>query len=376
MPLDVFPEDWAILRQWLPSDLAERAKTHHFLRRARGVEDAELWLRLILMHVAGGLSLEQTALRAAELGWVEISAVALFKRLRQAQAWLADLTSHLLAEQQQRLRRSDWPTKWAVRLIDATDVQEPGSTGTAWRLHYSLRLPQLVCDHLELTDGHGGEKLARFPFAPGELAVADRGYSHRAGLAHVLRAGADVLVRWQPGPCPLQTGTGEKWQPLPWLRRLPARSPREHAVFLEHGGERYALRFCAVRKSRVAAERARRKVERKAKHRGDQLAPATLEYADYVIVVCSPTATALTTVEALELYRGRWQVELAFKRLKSLLDAGHVPKKDDASARAWMQAKVLSALLLERVLWEGNFVSPWGYLLGGGGAPQPLAALS
>lgn len=376
MSLDALPEDWKILRAWLPPDLAERAKVHRFLRRSRGMNDAELWLRLILMHVAGGLSLEQTAVRAAELGWVELSAVALFKRLRQAQPWLADLTAHLLAEQQRRLGQTAWPEKWSVRLIDATDIQEPGSTGTAWRLHYSLRLPQLVCDHLELTDGRGGEKLARFAFAPGELVVADRGYSHRAGLAHVLEAGAHFLVRWQPKPCPLEDAGGAKWDPLPWLRKLPPRAAREQTAFFTHAGKRWALRFCAVRKSQLAAARARRKVERKAKHRGDDLAPETLEYADYIIVLCSPAPQTLSTAQALELYRGRWQVELAFKRLKSLLDAGHVPKRDDASARAWMQAKVLTALLLERILWEGEFVSPWGYVLGAGEPGQPLAALS
>ena len=75
---------------------------------------------------------------------------------------------------------------------------------------------------------------------------------------------------------------------------------------------------------------------------------------------------------ALTFYRGRWQIELAFKRLKSLLDAGHVPKESDASARSWMQAKILSSLLIERTLWEGEFFSPWGYGAGPGGTPESL----
>ena len=65
----------------------------------------------------------------------------------------------------------------------------------------------------------------------------------------------------------------------------------------------------------------------------------------------------------MDLYRGRWQIELVFKRLKSLLEAGHVPKSDDDSAKAWMQAKILSALLVDRVLLEGKFFSPWGFAL-------------
>ena len=62
-------------------------------------------------------------------------------------------------------------------MIDATDISEPGSTGANWRLHYSLRLPELVCDFYELTDYHGGEKLGRFVFEPGELVLVDCGYA-------------------------------------------------------------------------------------------------------------------------------------------------------------------------------------------------------
>jgi hypothetical protein len=53
-------------------------------------------------------------------------------------------------------------------------------------------------------------------------------------------------------------------------------------------------------------------------------------------------------------------VELAFKRLKTLLGMGHVPKSNDASARGWMQAKILIALLIERTILEARLFSPWG----------------
>jgi len=94
------PEEWDILRRWLPEDLAGRARQTGFMQRARGLQDAECWLRLILMHVAGGLPLQQTTVRARELGLARISSVALFKRLRQAERWLADLTHYMLADHQ------------------------------------------------------------------------------------------------------------------------------------------------------------------------------------------------------------------------------------------------------------------------------------
>lgn len=360
---DALPEDWEILRSWLPADLDERARQQGFFERARGLNDAECWLRLILMHVAGGLSLAQTVLRARELGLADVSGVALFKRLRKAQDWLQDLCQHLLGEQQRRLGQSDWPSDYRVRIIDATDVREPGCTGTDWRIHYSIRLPQLVCDHYEVSDHRGGEKLGRFRFSPRELIVADRGYSHAAGAARVLASGAALLLRWSPAVLSLKAVGGRAFPLLPRLRRLSRQAVGEWPVQFEWEGKTYDVRLCALRKSRTASERAQLKVLRTSRRKGTQVDPQSLERAQYLMVLTSLPATKFSARQALELYRCRWQVELAFKRLKSLLGAGHVPKSSDLSSRSWMQAKILTSLLLERLLWEAKVFSPWGYPL-------------
>lgn len=360
MVTDALPEEWSIIRGWLPADLDERARRHGFLQRARGLTEAERWLRLILMHVAGGLSLGQAVVRARELGLAEVSGVALFKRLRNAEGWLQDLCQYVLAEQQQRLHPRPWPQGYRLRLIDATDVQEPGSTGSAWRVHYSIRVPELMCDHYEVTDQSGGEKLGRFAFAPGELVLVDRGYSHRAGAAHVLEGGAALVVRWNPATFPVESAPGRPFKLLEHLRRLPARGAREWLVRFHWQDKSYPLRLCALRKSRTATQRARDKARRKAQRNGTQPDPQAAELAEYILVLTS-LPHRFPAGEVLELYRSRWQIELAFKRLKTLLAAGHVPKTKDRSARAWMQAKLLTALLLDRLLLEAKAFSPWGY---------------
>lgn len=363
MPNDALPEEWEILREWLPDDLNGRARTHRFFQRDRGLTDAERWLRLILMHVAGGLSLEQTVLRARELGLANVSGVALFKRLGKAEAWLRDLCQHLLAEQQQRLGQCAWPREYRVRAIDATDIEEPGSTGTDWRIHYSIRLPELICDHYELTDHTGGEKLGRFQFAKDELILADRGYSHRAGAAQVLESGAALLMRWNPAIFPVRAAGGKEFDLLGNLRRLPKRGARDWDLEFEHGGKKHPIRLCAIRKNRVAAARARTKALEKARRNGTRAQAESLELTGYILVLTTLPVGKFSASQVLELYRGRWQVELAFKRLKTLLKAGHVPKSNDQSARAWMQAKILTSLLLERLLLEAKIFSPWGYNL-------------
>ena len=59
----------------------------------------------------------------------------------------------------------------------------------------------------------------------------------------------------------------------------------------------------------------------------------------------------------------RWQIELVFKRLKSLAQLGHVPKHDDRSSRAWLYGKLLVTLLAQKLIRIGRDISPSGYPL-------------
>lgn len=364
MDEDSLTQDWETLAAYLPGDLENSARQHRFVRRTTGRHDAQMWLRLILMHTAGGLSLLQTVTRARVRGWANVSAVALHKRLRAAGPWLQALTRHIVSAQRRVLDEMPTIKGKVLRVVDATDIQEPGSTGTDWRLHYSLRLPDLACDHFELTDTHGGEKLGRFDFRPGEVVLADRGYCHRAGVAQVLDARADVVVRFVPTGFPLQDRNGRDFDVLTKCSGLKVGQQREWQAWFEHDGWLRPLRLCVLRKSQSATDEARRKLRQKARRKGQRLQEQTLQNAAYVMILTSLPALEWSTAQVLELYRSRWQIELAFKRLKSLLHAGHVPKSSDPSARAWLQAKVLTALLIESLLCDSRSFSPYSGRVG------------
>lgn len=88
----------------------------------------------------------------------------------------------------------------------------------------------------------------------------------------------------------------------------------------------------------------------------------TLEFAEYVLVFTTLPAATASTEQILEAYRLRWQVELTFKRLKSIAQIGYVPKHDDQSSRARLDAKLLVALLSQKLANVGKAISPWGYM--------------
>jgi DDE family transposase len=373
---ELIAQDWDIVKRMLPSDWQASARQCGALRRCRNVASAETLLRLILLHVAGGLSLRQTVVRAEAFGWASLSDVALLKRLRASANWLEYLCSVLWGGM-------NWPAGLEVRgrgwrIVDATTIQEPAAVGISWRVHYSVRLPTLVCDFTSVTGVRGGETLCRIPVRAGEVILADRGYSHRAGVAWVLSQGGHVIVRHQGANFPLLSRAGHAFDLLRALRGLAGHQPGSWAVAFEEAGQRWPVWLHAVRKSTTAAERAKEELRRE---RGEGLQPETLELAEYVVVLTSLPPKELTGLQALGLYRGRWQIELVFKTLKGLLGIGDLAKYDPDSARAWMQAKLLTALLIERLEREARFFSPWGFpLLGAiglagvpGDARQPLA---
>ena len=105
----------------------------------------------------------------------------------------------------------------------------------------------------------------------------------------------------------------------------------------------------------------RKKLRAKASRKMRTLLPQTLEYAEYVSVFTTVTRRHLRAADVLELYRARWQIELVFKRLKSIIGVGHLPKRNEESCIAWLYGKMLVAMLVERLYVEAESFSPWGY---------------
>jgi hypothetical protein len=369
--LNLLDEEWEFLTGFLPQDWREQARSTGALRRARGIANADCLLQLILMHTATGLSLRQTVVRAREQSIADISDVALLKRLRSSEAWLRSLTSHLTEVNQTDLLKS-LSRQRRIRVVDATTVQEPGGAGTDWRVHYTLCLPDLSCDFFELTDEQGGETYRRIPVEPGDLLLGDRGYSNAPGVRTVVGARGDVLVRWNSFSFPLQTMDGKPFEALKEMNRLPKRGCREWQVAFVQEGKRYTGRLCAIRKNAVATTRAQEKLQRHARKKQKVVGEEALKLAGFIMVFTTAIEKGLSTKEVLELYRVRWQIELRFKHLKSLLGLGCLPKYDAQSCRAWIQAKLLCGLLIERLMREAKFFFPWGYRWP---ATQPLAGV-
>jgi hypothetical protein len=289
--------------------------------------------------------LRQVCALATASGVARLSDAALVERFGgDTAAWLAEIAGALLAAR--------WPEAAPTAgrrlvLVDGTAICQPGADRTTWRVHVAYDPARRRLDALTLTDGRGAERLSRFRWAKGDIAMADRYYARPGEIRPVLEAGADLLVRTGWNSLRLLTREGAPFDLMSALAGA-GEAPGEYAVRVD---DRHPappqLRLVVARLPADKAEQARRRLRQDAQKRGRTPDARSLLAAGFVLLLTSLPAGEFPPERVCALYRLRWQIELAIKRLKSLLGLGALPAKSPALARVWLYAKLILALLAE-----------------------------
>ena len=259
-------EDWQILLSLFPSNWVELASETDALKGLRKDKAAENYLRTLLIHIGCGYSLRETVTRAKRANLADISDVALIKRLRKAKDWLHSICVALFEEQGIALNNtSDFP----VRLFDATNVKEPGKTGSLWRIHYSIQIPSLTCDFFKLTATKGkgtGESFFQYSIKKGDYIIADRGYSTASGIHHVVSKKAYVIVRVNTSSLPILDLKGNRFQLLKKVTAInkPGIVRSWNVLIPARSGATIKGRICVIRKTEEAIKLAHEKLKKEA----------------------------------------------------------------------------------------------------------------
>jgi hypothetical protein len=331
---------WAQAESYLPENLNEMAIETGAIRRPRRVSDATQLLRAFLIYANVG-SLRTAAALAGAAGLLKITGEGLFYRLWHAEAFLEKVLAHLVGH------GAGVPIGFKIRLVDATGVSGPGATGTDWRIHVGYDPCRGLPCSIKVGGAEIGEHLKLHDLQPGELVLADRGYGSASNVHEAIDAGADLLIRISKGQIRLY-GESERvdWDamdsavPETGAVSFQCRMPVPPAEHKQPGKWKTEDAQCWHDVRIVAARNTRKEV---------------------VWLITNLDEQRLGDAKACEMYRVRWQVELYFKRLKSLGDLDVQRSRAGPTAKAGLLAKLI-LLVLTSLLRDGKQAfSPYGY---------------
>ena len=324
------------------------------IKRQRTIKNPADLMMLCLFHLVNGCTLMEISEmgRLAKIG--EFSDVAFMKKFGQCSEWFRWLSERLIRGATTDYIKPRYLDSYRVVAFDASDVTEKGRSGRLYRLHYGIDIFTMSSVDYKITKQEVGEALRNFALAPGDLVVADRAYGTLTSMSYCAECGADYILRLRSNSFCLYDDKGKKIEVLNELRNLASGESRDVLGFAHIKGEEFPVRICAYRKTKAQIEETQKRLRQKASKKQENISDGTMEFNEFIVVATSlPMSVAANDI--LETYRYRWQVECYFKRLKSIMDFGELPKKRDNSSLSWLNGKIMVALMIESLLSQQSF---------------------
>ena len=345
------------LLQDLPLTTMQMARDFKALVRTKKVKTPEQLLRLVFLYCGLDQSLREVAGTFTML-YESITDQSVAERLRACGPWVKALLRQMFPLS----AIETLPAGWRFVVIDASSIQAPGATGTDHRLHIAMDLRTLQFVEVLISDVHTGETLKHFPLSDGDVAVADRGYAHAQGMSEAVKQGAELIVRLNPFSVVLCDPAEQPLALAAALKRQHTETIRTLEVVVQSTCGQHTVRgwVHAYRLSAEQAGRARYKCRQR--HKKGAPKAESLWLAGWVLVLTTLAPAVLSAQTILGLYRCRWQVEIAIKRWKSVLDVDALRAKATSPlAEVWLHGKLLYALMLERRM-RRLLGDRWGWL--------------
>ena len=344
----------------LPKGWREKARELNAFRRTGDyLKTPEDLLRVLLLWADLG-TFGHTAAFLRTSGDFPMSKVALYQRVAKSAEWLEWMTVNFCREHGYLAEPPEWLEAYRVTIADATKVMGK----ELYTLHMMIELFSLTVAEQILTDASVGESMTNFQrIQKNDLMVADRAYGTVTGMRYLEEHGAYYALRLKAKAFNLyrrnEKGQYVRFDLVEELKDWEEGKTLCFSVFYRQGKDYFPVRVCALGKSAEDIEKgtARVKASNSGKNRG-KVSELQSIYNKFIVVVTN-LPEQITARQVLELYRMRWQIELVFKRLKSILDYDKLQAKTDLTSRAWLHCKLLTAAICELYVQRGVF-SPSG----------------
>lgn len=341
----------------LPTGYEEAAKEKGAFTRARGVKNPHDLMGIILLYLVRGTSVVNTCIAAKAQNLGNLSAVAFVRHLGKCVGWFSWILENMKTGEIFNYQKPQGYENYQIQLVDASTLVQKGAAAKRFKLHFALNPFAMQSVQYKLTDEKTGESMQNFKVTPQDLFIGDRAYGTIKSMEHVLNSGGNFIFRLKSKAFKIYNDEKQEINVFEKISKATQTEPVEvDCHFKNHKKELQQIKICAVKKSPEAIEKTQKKIIRRESKNQIEISDEAKVMNEYIVVV---TSLCMPISKILDMYRIRWQVELYFKRLKSIMDMGDIPCKNENNIMAWLLGKLIVALLVEVKLSQADF-SPSG----------------
>lgn len=282
----------------------------------------------------------------------DLSDVALMKRLQGSGDFLAAVMTRLLPQIEGMASEIGWEGS-PIRLADSSLFTGPGRAGGQHRLHASYDPARQFFTTLEVSPVKKGESLLHAGIEAGDIAAGDRNYAKTPQLRAIDEKQAFYVVRTGIHSVRvLDAASAQRLTSALVLEALGTQDQAELDVILEETkiakaakSAPLSARLIITRASAALQDHEEARIRRSRSRNGTEPTQQTKDLAGVVLFLTNLPRQDWPIARVGALYRLRWQIELAFKMLKSAFYMRDVPAKEPRLARTWILANLIAALL-------------------------------
>ena len=288
----------------------------NILRRKRIVKKHSTLVQAAILYIVEKLSFQRLSdVMAAKYG-ISMSDTAWKKQITKIAPVFYDVMMTYLNHKSKE-SESNTVLGYSSYAIDATDISLEGKTGTVLRAHTVYSLSKKAYFKAHIADIHTGESVKLHTVKSNNLYFADRAYGRTPQMEYMLANNAEFVFRFSPSQVKLFKDF-DCTEKVNFKSYLSNNDTTSICCFFRGKKDVYKVRVIISPIPKEKAENAAVKAKKKSVKKQNKLSEDTLIYAKWLFLATS-LSNSIPTEHIVSAYRKRWQIELHFKRSKSLL---------------------------------------------------------
>ena len=352
----------------IKKEILKEFEKQKLLKRKRVLKSYSALLKAVFLYIIKELSFQRISNRMASSKYrICMSDNAWRKQINKAALVFFSVAIQYLDKKHRSQSKKKPKTIFGfleVCALDATSIAVEGKSTEVFRLHTNYSLNKHIPYEVNITDSHSAETVKHYHIERKTLYLADRAYGKTTQFSYIIDNNADFIFRMSPHNVKLFSD--QECTKKIDFKKIVRKSIRSvMCYFKKDAASIYKIRVIMAPIPDEKYEKTEKRTRRKAQKNQYKISENTLELSRWLFLATT-LPMKIKSKDILNTYRKRWQIELFFKRAKSLLHFHRLKRSSHKYMKSilhlWFAVAAFTSIIASDISDSLHFKIPDFYL--------------